>query len=133
MPEDKITVLVSARVMGPMGAKLQPGTVVELDDGPYTRILIKSGDVLLIDPPSLDPEFLEKLRSDVTGQSEQVGVGVVSDRPSDATSSKDQDPGGAAEDGGASSEGHGGPEAVALDADKNRGRKASSSNRIKRP
>lgn len=55
-----ITVLVQATVAGPKGHKLRTGQIVELEDSPYTRILIKSGTVALVDPPSLDPEFLEK-------------------------------------------------------------------------
>jgi len=60
MLKENITVLVQTTVAGPKGHKLRPGKVVELEDSPYTRLLIKSGTVSLIDPPSLDPEFLEK-------------------------------------------------------------------------
>lgn len=58
MLKQRITVLAQAQVNGPSG-KLQFGKVYELDDSPYIRILVKSGTVTLIDPPSLDPAFLE--------------------------------------------------------------------------
>lgn len=57
--KDPITVLVQATISGPGGVKLRPGKVHTLDDSSYVRILIKSGNVALIDPPSLDPEYLE--------------------------------------------------------------------------
>lgn len=60
MLKQKITVLAQAMVGGPGGIKIKPGKVYELEDSPYVRILVKSGTVTLIDPPTLDPEFLEK-------------------------------------------------------------------------
>lgn len=57
--DNLITVEVLARVQGPGGIKLIPGKVVALEDSPYVRLLVKSGNVLLVDPPSLDPEFLK--------------------------------------------------------------------------
>jgi len=60
MLQGKITVLVQYQVNGPGGIKLLVGKVHEFDDSPYVRLLIKSGTVTLIDPPSLDSEFLEK-------------------------------------------------------------------------
>lgn len=55
----KITLLVQAAVGGPNG-KLKPGQIVVLDDSEYVRVLLKSGTVSLIDPPSLDPDFLKE-------------------------------------------------------------------------
>lgn len=60
MLKDPVTVLVQSMVVGPNGARLKPGQVVTLDDSPYVRILVKSGTVSLIDPPSFDMDFLEK-------------------------------------------------------------------------
>lgn len=60
MLKEPVTVLVQAVVAGPNGLKLKPGQIVTLDDSHYVRILVKSGAVSLIDPPSLDPEYLEK-------------------------------------------------------------------------
>lgn len=60
MLKQRITVFVQAMVAGPGGLKLKPGKVHELEDSPYVRILVKSGTVSLVDPPSLDLEFLEK-------------------------------------------------------------------------
>lgn len=54
----KITVLSQTNVLGPNGIKLKAGQVVALEDSPYVRILIKSGSVALVDPPSLDDEYL---------------------------------------------------------------------------
>lgn len=51
---EKITILVTSSVLGPRGQKLVVGRIHEFDDEPYVRILIKSGAVELIDPPSLD-------------------------------------------------------------------------------
>lgn len=59
MLKDPITIFVHSTVGGPNG-KLLPDRVYELDDSPYVRLLIKSGTVSLIDPPSLDPDFLER-------------------------------------------------------------------------
>jgi hypothetical protein len=56
----QITVLVRSTVGGPDGVKLRPGQVVTLEDSDYVRILLKSDTVELIDPPSLDNEFLAK-------------------------------------------------------------------------
>lgn len=60
MLKELITVLVQSTVGGPDGVKLRPGQVVSLEDSPYVRVLVQSGTVELIDPPSLDLEFLEK-------------------------------------------------------------------------
>lgn len=60
MLKQLITVMVQSMVSGPDGNKLRPGQVVELEDSEYVRILVKSGTVTLIDPPSLDSEYLEK-------------------------------------------------------------------------
>lgn len=60
MLKHPITVIVHTTVGGPDGNKLIPGQVYELDDSEYVRLLIKSATVSLVDPPSLDPEFLEK-------------------------------------------------------------------------
>lgn len=54
----KVTVLSQTNVLGPNGLKLRAGQVVALEDSPYVRILIKSGSVALVDPPSLDDEYL---------------------------------------------------------------------------
>lgn len=59
MLKDPITVLVQSNISGPGGIKLKPGKIHILEDSPYVRILVKSGSVSLIDPPSLDLEFLE--------------------------------------------------------------------------
>lgn len=59
MLKQMITVICNTNVGGPDGLKLIAGKVYELDDDPYVRILILSETVSLIDPPSLDPEFLE--------------------------------------------------------------------------
>lgn len=56
----QITVQVLAKVQGPNGIRLSPGKIVTLEDSPYVRVLLKSGNVLLVDPPSLDPDFLHK-------------------------------------------------------------------------
>lgn len=53
-----VTVLVHARVQGPSGLRMSVGQLVTLEDSPYVRLLIQSGNVELVDPPSLDPEFL---------------------------------------------------------------------------
>lgn len=58
--KDPITVHVQAQVAGPGGIKLVPGKVHTLEDSPYVRVLIKSGSVTLIDPPSLDLFYLER-------------------------------------------------------------------------
>lgn len=60
MLKDPITILVMSMVTGPDGKKLKPGKIYEYEDSARLRILVKSGTVSLIDPPSLDPEFLEK-------------------------------------------------------------------------
>lgn len=59
MLRDPITVLVQSTVAGPNG-KLKVGEIVKLADSEYVRILVNSGTVSLIDPPSLDPVFLER-------------------------------------------------------------------------
>lgn len=60
MLKQKVKVLAQAQVIGPGGIKLQVGKVYDLEDSSYVRILVKSGTVSLIDPPSLDPDFLER-------------------------------------------------------------------------
>lgn len=60
MLKQKITVLCHANVAGPNG-KLFANHIYELDDSEYVRTLIKSENVSLIDPPSLDPAYLESL------------------------------------------------------------------------
>lgn len=60
MLKDPITILVHTTVGGPNGYKLIPNEVYEFEDSPYVRLLIKSGTVSLIDPPSLEPDYLEK-------------------------------------------------------------------------
>lgn len=60
MLKQPITILVHTSVGGPDGSKLFPNHVYEVEDGEYTRVLIKSGLVSLIDPPSLDPKYLEE-------------------------------------------------------------------------
>jgi hypothetical protein len=60
MLKDPITILVQSTVSGPSGIKLKHGEVAVLEDSPYVRILVKSGAVSLIDPPSLDPDFLRE-------------------------------------------------------------------------
>lgn len=79
MLKDPITVLVHTTVGGPNG-KLLPNQVYELDDSPYVRLLIKSETVSLIDPPSLDPDFLERagyeLCEGYTYNTEEVGIEV---------------------------------------------------------
>jgi len=59
MLTQKITVVCHSNVGGPNG-KLFANHIYELDDSEYVRTLIKSGNVSLVDPPSLDPVFLEK-------------------------------------------------------------------------
>lgn len=59
MITQKITVVCHSNVGGPNG-KLFANHIYELDDSDYVRTLIKSGNVSLVDPPSLDPVFLEK-------------------------------------------------------------------------
>lgn len=54
-----ITVLCHSNVGGPNG-KLFANNLYELQDSEYVRTLIKSGTVSLVDPPSLDPGFLEQ-------------------------------------------------------------------------
>lgn len=54
-----ITILCHSNVGGPNG-KLFTNNIYELEDSEYVRTLIKSGTVSLIDPPSLDPVFLER-------------------------------------------------------------------------
>lgn len=54
-----ITVLCHSNVGGPTG-KLFVNNLYELEDSEYVRTLIKSGTVSLVDPPSLDPVFLER-------------------------------------------------------------------------
>lgn len=58
MLKQKITVLCHSNVGGPNG-RLFANHVYELDDCEYVRTLIKSENVSLIDPPSLDPAYLE--------------------------------------------------------------------------
>jgi hypothetical protein len=60
MLKDPITVLAHAVVRGPDGRKTRAGKFYTYEDGPYLRILLKSDSVTLVDPPSLDPEYLEK-------------------------------------------------------------------------
>lgn len=133
MMGDKITVLVSAQVMGPMGLRLKPGTVVELDDVPYTRLLVKSGQVFLIDPPSLDPEFLEKLRQAENGTSDGESDSTPVDASGSSDPESDDEPGGqgSSEDVGTSAEGYDDSGELVLDGGSNSGRKARSTNRIK--
>lgn len=59
MLDSPITVLAQS-VVAVGRKKLKAGQYYTFDDSPYLRILIKSGLVALVDPPSLDPEFLEK-------------------------------------------------------------------------
>lgn len=58
-----ITFKVNSIVKGPYGERLTAGTFVTYPDSPYLRIMLKSGLVELVDPPSLDyidkPEILE--------------------------------------------------------------------------
>lgn len=59
MLKQKLTIL--ARSVARVGqTKLVPNKIYDFEDSAYLRILIKSGRVTLIDPPSLDPEYLEK-------------------------------------------------------------------------
>lgn len=60
MLKEPITVIAHTTVGGPDGEKLLAGKVYELQDSPYVRVLIQSKTVSLVDPPSLDPKFLEK-------------------------------------------------------------------------
>lgn len=60
MLKEPITVHVQAQVAGPGGIKLVAGKVHTLEDSPYVRVLIKSGSVTLIDPPSLDLYYLKR-------------------------------------------------------------------------
>ena len=60
MLKDKVTVLAQSTVRGPDGKKTQAGKFYKYDDSPYLRILVKSGSVTLVDPPSLDDEYLER-------------------------------------------------------------------------
>lgn len=62
MANEKITVMATAAVLGPGGAKLAVGKVYVFDDSPYVRILIKSGDVELVDPPSLS--YIDDLKTE---------------------------------------------------------------------
>lgn len=58
MYTDKVTLQIHGKVKGPGGINLRAGQIAVLDDSPYVRVLIKSGSVSLIDPPSLDAEYL---------------------------------------------------------------------------
>lgn len=51
---NKITILATSGVQGPNGFKLVVGKHYEFDDSKYVRILVESGAVELVDPPSFD-------------------------------------------------------------------------------
>lgn len=63
MAAEIITMKVNATVKGPRGERLHRGSFVSFPDSPYVRIMLKSGKVELVDPPSLDyidgPAMLE--------------------------------------------------------------------------
>jgi hypothetical protein len=74
-----ITVLCHSNVGGPNG-KLFANNLYELQDSEYVRTLIKSGTVSLVDPPSLDPVFLERAGYPLCeGYSYSKGAVVVQD------------------------------------------------------
>lgn len=59
MLKTPITVVCHANVAGPNG-RLFANNVYVLDDSEYVRTLIKSENVSLVDPPSLDATYLER-------------------------------------------------------------------------
>lgn len=85
MLKQPITVQVNTTVAGPHGYKIRAGKVVELEDSSYTRLLVDSGTVSLIDPASLDPEFLERagyeLRDGYSYQEKEISEDVVKKIP----------------------------------------------------
>lgn len=70
MALETITVMVHSAIVGPSGTKLKAGKITTLEDSSYVRLLIKSGRVTLIDPPSLEEEYL--IRAGIIDKPEEI-------------------------------------------------------------